>query len=256
MTVEFWRGASLMSGVLAMAMVVLAYMGRLPRHNGEIKRIIQLEATIEVLQEGHVRDQQRITELERELAKTKGELERVKMQLASRSPTEGERVLLAVIGGDPDLRVDLAALRKVENDCDITVTRCLPNRFDRFQAILNRYRKEGRPIRYVHFSVHSRATPAAAAFDDGPVGGEQLSGVMNDVKICFLDGCESDMLGDVLGIVPAVMTWREKVTMEHGALATELFWGAIGKGLAPRAAYQQTRARLPAEVAEYLEFHG
>ena len=46
-----------------------------------------------------------------------------------------ERILLAVVGSDPALKVDLVALREVENECGIT--RRMPARFARFEAILS-----------------------------------------------------------------------------------------------------------------------
>lgn len=265
MTTEFWIGAFLTFTALVVAYAALALTGRLPRRDGEMRRLHDLESTVRVLQRDHVLDQKRIEQLEKELGEAKQRIQFLEGQLtqqgtAGHNGSESERTLLAVVGGDPALKADLAALREVEAECGVTVTRCFPVRFTRFAAVLNRYRASGTPIQYVHFSVHAQAagndgSGALALFDDGPVTGEQLSGVMNGVLVAFVAGCESDILGDLLGVVPAVVTFREPVRHEHATLATKLFWLAIGRGLTAREAYRETRSRLPSEVAEFLELH-
>lgn len=207
--------------------------------------------------------QREIETLRLDLATAKAritELEHLVELAAPVACPEAERVLLAVVGNEPGLKQDLAALREVECECGITVTRCFPPRFARFEATLNRYRAAGTPIRFVHFSVHATAgdgqrVAAAALFEDGAVDGVQLSGVLNGVEVAFVAGCDAEILGDSLGVVPTVITFKEPVGHDQAALATKVFWGAIGRGMAPRAAYREARSRLPAELAEFLELH-
>jgi hypothetical protein len=265
MTAEFWQGAVLMTSGLLLLLGVLALLGKLPRSNG---RLADLESTVRVLQSDHTHDLQRIEALEVkyraamiELETAKAEIERLKKELAAYRkeqdgpPTAEAPLLLAVIGSDPALKVDLAALREVEAECGLQVTRCYPARIEKFEAVLNRHRASGEAIRYVHFSVHSRADKPAALFESGPVDGVKLSGMMNGVEVAMVAGCESDMLGDLLGVVPNVVTFREPLEHGHGHLAAKLFWLAIGRGLPPRQAYRDARVKLPADVAEFMELH-
>jgi hypothetical protein len=218
---------------------------------------------VRVLQEDHVRDAQKIDQLSKSLGEAQERIRFLEAQLAQyqTEKTDEERLLLAVVGSDPALKVDLAALREVESECGLVVTRCYPARFNRFEATLNRYRAAGTPIKLVHFSVHSTAddaaggTKSAALFEDGPVSGERLSGVLNGVEVIMVAGCDSDLLGDLLGVAPSVVTFREPVRHDAAALAAKLFWGGIGRGLMARQAYRDARSKLPAEVAEFMELH-
>lgn len=240
----------------------MALTGRLPH---SASKISDLEGMVRVLQRDHIEDQKRIAELEKQNAALLGRIQLLEQELAhyqtkAGGPPEVDRVLLAVIGNQPELRLDLAALREVEQETGIVVTRCYPVRFARFEATLNRYRAVGTPLQYVHFSVHATAgdgsrAAAAALFEDGAVDGERLSGVLNGVEVAFVAGCDAEILGDLLGVVPTVVTFKERVSHDHAALVTKVFWLAVGRGLAPRAAYREARSRLPAEVAEFLELH-
>jgi hypothetical protein len=266
MNAEFWRGAVIMVASLMAGYVILALLGKLPKGNGRLK---DLESTVRVLQSDHTRDLQRIQALEDDLRTAQGDLRDAKAHIArletelaqyreslpASGVAEEAPLLLAVIGSDSRLRVDLAALREVENECGLQVTRCYPAHMKRFEAILNRHRAAGQPIQYVHFSVHTRANEPAALFESGPADGVQLSGVMNGVEVAMVAGCESDMLGDLLGVVPTVVTFREPLEHGHGHLAAKLFWLAIGRGLPPRQAYRDARSKLPADVAEFMEMH-
>ena len=264
MTVEMLNtGAMLMALVMSIMLAVMAFIGRLPRRTGELHRIKDLEVMVRVLQNDHMRDAQKIDQLGQELAEAKERIHFLESQLAQyrTEKQEEERMLLAVVGSDPALKVDLAALREVESECALVVTRCFPARFNRFEATLNRYRAAGTPIKLVHFSVHSQAddaatgTKAAALFEDGQVSGERLSGVLNGVEVIMVAGCDSDLLGDLLGVASSVVTFREPVRHESAALAAKLFWTGIGKGLGARQAFREARAKMPAEVAEFMELH-
>jgi hypothetical protein len=252
-------GSLLMAFALITLVAFMAVTGRLPQKDSNtVQRIKELEAIVDRLMADHVRDANEITALQQQLAVAVERIRFLEATVTRREEKAGpERVLLAVVGSDPELRADLAALREVENECGLLVTRCLPAKFTRFAAIMNRYRADRRPIQCLHFSVHASAegTPAVL-FEDGPITGEQLSGVMNGVQVAMIAGCDSDLVGDLLGVVPAVVTFREPIRHDYAALAAKIFWLGIGCGVTPREAYRDCRARLPAEVAEFLEFHG
>lgn len=253
MTASVLNAGSIITAlILVIGIVYLIKTGRLPNTN----RMQELEAVIRVLQSDHVRDLARIEHLEKELAGAEKRIQFLEGQLSRYEPNKtsgGERLLLAVVGSDPMLKTHLSALREVERDGGIVVTRCFPAQFRRFEATLSRYRAGGEPLRLVHFSAHVTAEDGGAILFEEPISGEQLSGVLNGVEVVMVAGCDSDILGDLLGVVPSVVTFRETVRLEHATLAIKLFWGAIGRGLNARDAYRETRRRLPAEVAEFLE---
>ncbi len=224
------------------------------------EKINDLTATVATLLTKLNEAQHEIETLRQQLMAANSRITELERAAQPQRPASTERVLLAVIGNEPGLKLDLAALREVEVECGITVTRCSPPRFGRFEATLNRYRAAGTPIKYVHFSVHASAgdsqrAAAAALFEDGAVDAERLSGVLNGVEVAFVAGCDAEILGDSLGVVPTVITFKEPVSHDQAALATKVFWLAIGRGLTPRAAYREARNRLPAELAEFLELH-
>lgn len=248
--------------VLASIVVILARFGKLPSATTQ-GRSDELSNTVNTLLKKLNEQQREIDALKTQLASANAriaELEHLADVKPKPAPVAAEeRVLLAVVGNEPGLKLDLAALREVESESGIVVTRCFPARFARFEATLNRYRAAGTPIKYVHFSVHATAGEGAgtegALFMDDVVSGERLSGVLNGVEVAFVAGCNAETLGDLMGVVPTVVTFKEDVGHEHAHLATKVFWLAIGRGLPGRAAYREARSRLPAEVAEYLELH-
>lgn len=250
-------GSFFMALCISMTLLIMAITGRFPSRQSELARLKDLEVMVRVLQADHVRDAKEIERLRAELVTAAERIHILENQLSQSlpAPLPDDRLLLVVLGSDPALKADLAALREVENECGLTVTRCYPARFARFEATLNRYRAAGKPIQFVHFSVHSTAERPAMLFEEGLISAEQLSGVLNGVEVVMVAGCDSDLIGDLLGIVPNIVTFREPLRHDSAALATKLFWNGIGKGLSARQAYRDARSKLPAEVAEFMELH-
>jgi hypothetical protein len=104
----------------------------------------------------------------------------------------------------------------------------------------------------VHFAVHSG--PTGLIFADGVADGVWLSETLQDVDVVLIAGCQSDAVGDLIGVVPAVVSMRESVAHRAAASFGLVFWTAIGNGSSPTDAYDQALNSVPA-VAEYAELH-
>lgn len=163
------------------------------------------------------------------------------------------QTLLAVVGEDPALKIDLAALREVERESSLRVSRVYPVTKARLKATLDRFRVNGRPVEYVHMAVH--AGPMGLAFQGEAVDAAWLSENLKSVKVLLINGCESDQVGDWIGVVPTVVTMRESITHEDAAQFAKLFWSAVARGVAPEDAYYQARERSPQNVAEFVELN-
>lgn len=260
-------GSLIMSGFILTLLFILWQTGRLSQRGGGMGKIQELQATVNTLSEARVRDAQLISDLQNQLRETQGQLRdaqaRIRELEAKLLPAQGvpcaetARKLLAVVGSDPGLSFDLAALRAVETEGGLEVRRCRPASWERFKAIINRARIDSRPIEYVHFSLHATAENGGAVlFEDGALNGEQLSSVLNGVKVVMVAGCNSDALGDLLRVAPAVVTYTEPITNKDAADVTRLFWLGIGEGQTPYEAYRATRRKVSADLGEFLEFHG
>lgn len=206
--------------------------------------VTELRAQVEMLIRQLTDAFKRIRDLEKQVAEGK--------PAPAPSPIYDPPALLVAIGPDAKLQVDLAALRAVTAATGLRFSRLLPVTFDSFRRTLQRRREAGHPIKYVHLSVH--AGPDGVQFCERTVSGLELSGVVQDVQVLLLAGCEADEVGDLLGVVPAVVTLREEITHEDASSLTHIFWQAIGEGLGAEGAMARVDERCPA-VAEYVEFH-
>jgi hypothetical protein len=212
------------------------------------REIDDLKATVNTLRRALDEKDRRIGMLERDL-------ETAKQRLASLEQSEATRdnnVIVAVLGTDEALQIDLAMLRNVSNRTGLRLTRLLPVTKTSLAAYLSRHRTQGRPVRYVHFAVHS--SPAGLVFSDGVADGVWLSETLADVQVVLIAGCQSDAVGDLIGVVPAVVSMREDVGHRDAASFALVFWTAVGNGSSPEAAYDLALDRVPA-VAEYAELH-
>lgn len=171
----------------------------------------------------------------------------------ARPPAVHPQTLLALIGADPALKLDLAALREVERESDLRVSRVYPVTKSKLKRTLDRYRVNGRPVAYVHISVH--AGPHGLAFDGETVDAQWLSENLKNVKVLLINGCQSDAIGDWIGVVPTVVTMREAITHEDAAQFAKSFWAAVAGGALPEDAYYQARDRAPQAVGEFVELN-
>lgn len=223
-------------------------------------RVKKLQATVAVLLEDKTASQQQIDALRRELDEANVKIARLEAKLGiyeqarqvDQARVSGE--ILVGVGVDPMLQADLAALRKVENRSGgaIKITRLSPATLANLKRTLDRHRKSGKPIRWVHLAVHAGEEGVALA--DDLVSGQWLSENMSGVEILVINGCESDVVADWVGLVPFVVSMREAVPNGDAANFCEAFWQGIGEGLNAEAAFDRSLVRVPA-VAEYAELH-
>lgn len=223
------------------------------------KRISELEGTVASLQRLLYEKEQQNGTLQHQVATLTArvqELERIAPQTApadSAPKAAQQPTLLVVLGDDPALRIDLTVLREVEQ-YGWRVSRLFPVTKARLKQVLDRYRVNRRAIEYVHMAVHSGVE--GLVFRNEVVTSEWLSDNLKSVRVLVINGCNSDALGDWLGVVPFVVTMREEIGHDDAALFARLFWVAVASGLSPEDAYYQARDRSPQSVSEFVELVG
>ena len=161
--------------------------------------------------------------------------------------------LLVVIGPDAALRIDLAALRTVKRLTGLAFHRLLSASADDLDTYLRRERAKGRPVTYLHMAV--QAGPAGVDLVGGAVDGDWLSEQLMGVQVLLLAGCQSDRIGDWLGVVPYVVTLNEAIGHNDAAVLCEHFWTGIGRGEGPTAALDAALAACAPVVEEYVVRH-
>lgn len=189
-------------------------------------------------------------ELRIALEKLDGAMERITILEAAQP--QPPKVLLAVISDNAALSIDAAVLRKVQQRTGMLMMQ-IPPSMVRLRAYLNRHRLLGHPVENVHFSVHSG--PGGLIIGNELATGAWLSESLKGTKTVLIAGCESDGVGDWIGIVPNVVTIMNDVINSDAAIFTEAFWMAIGEGVPPHAAYIRALDRSPSTISEYVEFH-
>lgn len=256
------NGLSLLALAVALAAVLVAmWRGRrapglvlLNREEVLERRITELENTVTTMQRLLYEKEQQNGKLLAEITRLN---ERVRELERLTPPERGKHgqppTLLAVIGEDDALKIDLAALREVERENKMRVSRLSPVTKQRLKRLLDRYRMNERPIQYVHMAVHS--SPDGLAFQGETADAAWLSENLKSVRVLVINGCRSDAVGDWIGVVPTVVTMREDVSHEDAAQFARLFWSAVADGVTPDEAYYQARDRAPQSVAEFVELN-
>lgn len=240
-------------GVAIVAMAVAMWRARSApayesREEGLERRVRDLESTVATLQRLLYEKQAEIDRLNERLRIVEAETPRAEVL-----PGAARRVLLVAVGDDAMLQVDMAALRKVQAQTDLRLTRLLPVRKDALERTLERHRKQGTPIKLLHLAVHSG--PEGLQFEDGIADGMWLSQHLAGVEVALLAGCQGDVVADLLGVVPAVVSMREPVENRDAMIWSEVFWMAIGQGRTPSEAFETALRRGPPVVSEFVELH-
>ena len=213
-----------LSVAVAMAFLYLKERQRaLDAHTMITKLQVELAATNAKLAttEQHVKEQrERIVFLEDRIEFLLGELQRRPLNGSDGNDTTlPKRMVLVAVGPDRDLRADLTAFRSVKERTGMGFMRIMPVTTERFQRATERARRMRDPIRYVHLSVHSG--PDGVQFSDRTVDAEWLSRHLKGVKVLVIDGCESTDVADRLGIVPFVISLREKISHDMAVQLAE-----------------------------------
>lgn len=162
------------------------------------------------------------------------------------------RVLVVISGDDNKLVQDLTAFRKVRSRSGLPFTRLMPATVESLDRRLSRTRMQyGYPFKYVHISAHADDEHIQL---DKPVDAVLLSSLMSGVEVLVLDGCETTEFGDLMGLVPHVVTLMESIDHDNAIRFAEIFWTAIGKGEEPTVAFDEVCRLLPL-VSEYAYLH-
>lgn len=214
------------------------------------KRVQELEGTVSTLQTLLNEKQRQIEKLETDNVEMRQRLAALEASSARPEPAPAQ-TLLAVIGDDPMLQVDLTALRTVQQRTGLRFTRLVPATRANLERFLERHRKQGQPLAYIHFSVHSGAE--GLQFADGIADGVWLSQHLAGVQVATIAGCNGDHVADLLGVVPAVVAMREEIENNDARIFTEVFWTAIGQGRTAEQAYEMSLKRIPPTVSEFIE---
>lgn len=216
---------------------------------------LRLENTVNTLQSLLYEKQAEIDTLRRDLETARRRL--AILEVASKQPAGGrttgneQPLLLAVVGDDPALAVDLAALREVERAGGFRLSRLDGSTKADLKRTLDRYRSNRRPIRYVHMAVHAGKGGMLLAGE--LVTAAWLSENLKNVEVLVINGCQSADIGDQIGIVPAVVTMREDLAHEDAAQFARLFWTGVGEGMSPITAFEDALRLSPQGVAEFAE---
>ena len=243
-------------GILVLILIALraeqrarATVPHLTAEESLTRRVKELEAKISYLQEEDIRKGRMIFEMQTELGAAR---ERIRFlegqQIAKPVMAVIEDVpLMVVIGDDPSLVVDLAALRGTKG---LRVTRLLPATYKDLKLTIERFRRQGKPLENVHFSVHS--SPEGIKLDR-LVKPTELSELLRGVRVAVFMGCTSAEIADLLAVIPSVVAFREPVPHEEAWQFALLFWRAIGEGLRPADAFERALERGPTAISEYAE---
>jgi uncharacterized coiled-coil protein SlyX len=234
--------------VLSLATMVVAMKrsAQMPRYESReealAKRVAALESTVATLQSLLYEKQEEI----------KGLRDRIRQLEAIAPDVQRQRrpVLAVALGADRMLEEDLAMLRGV-NHFHLSVLRNA-KRSD-LERLLERQRSNGTPIQYLHLAMH--AGPEGVQFSDGLADGVWLSRVLKDVRVLLIAGCRSDNVGDLLSVVPNVVSMRDEIENADARIFTRWFWTGIGQGLSAEDALYAALERSSAAVGEMVELH-
>jgi hypothetical protein len=243
----------LMVGLIAAALtaVASAIAQRKP-----VNRVLDGEAHLQALVETLTSDlaaaNRKIGELTAKLGQVQAELVEVKQMLAAYQGDRDNQTLLVGIGTDPQLEIDLSALRGVRGrKGPITIQRLIPVSADSLAHMLQTYRNRGRPIRWLHLAT--KATPKGIEMADGLCTGTWLSGELSEVKALLLGGCETFEVGEMVANVPLVATTLEKINHKDAMTVAGLFWQAVADELTPPEIEARCRQGLPNRLSEMID---
>ena len=251
----------LIIGLLAAALAIVGMMFSLrrPQATPESKeaqlnqRVTELEGTVRTLLRDRQQDQGRIQLLEDTLRDAKTRIVYLEARLSKYErpgrDDDGKELLLIALGADRAFGVDLAALRAT----GLRISRLTGVSKASLKRTLDRYRRNSDQVRYVHLAVHGNLD--ALGFSDGAADAIWLSEQLAGVQVLVLMACVGDAIGDLLGVVPFVISMREEIDHKDAWQFAQVFWTLIGDGVDPERAFDETMGRVPPAVAEFAELH-
>ena len=158
-------------------------------------------------------------------------------------------VLIAAIGSDSMLSLDLASLRAVRTSTGMKFQRIQDASLASLKVALDRARMNGRQAN-VHLAVH--ASPQGVLLGGVLVDAVALSEILDGVQVLVLAGCQSDQLGDNLGVVPSVISFSEDVSNTDASLFARLFWEKVGRGATAENALGAALKLAPSGLGEFV----
>lgn len=160
--------------------------------------------------------------------------------------------LLVVLGNDPALEIDAAALRSNEIAARfrLVVRRQATKRW--LADTLQRYRTRGAPLRFIHFAVHGSEAgiDLAGELVDGVWLSENLAGT----EVALIAGCSTATAAHLARVVRTVVSMTSDVGMRDAMEFAAVFWGQVASGAAPGDAFYEAVKRAPA-AGELAELH-
>ena len=217
------------------------------------QRVTELEGTVRTLLRDHQEDQERIQQMEDTLRDAKTRIVYLEAQLSKyerpHRDGDGKDRLLIALGPERAFHVDLAALRAT----GLRISRLVNVSRVSLKRTLDRYRRNNDQVKYMHLALHGNMDELG--FSDGPTDAVWLSGQLAGVQVLVLMACVSDAIGDLLGVVPYVVSMREGIAHGDAWQFTQVFWSLIADGADPELAFDETLDRVPPAVAEFAEMH-
>lgn len=160
--------------------------------------------------------------------------------------------LLVVLGDDPALSIDAAALRSNEIAVRfrLVVRRQATKRW--LADTLQRYRTRGAALRFIHFAVHGReeGIDLAGELVDGVWLSENLAGT----EVALIAGCSTATAAHLARVVRTVVSMSSDVGMREAMEFAAVFWGQVASGASPGDAFYEAVKRAP-PAGELAELH-
>lgn len=208
----------------------------------------QQKATIDTLQSLLVNRQAEIDRLNARVWQLEHPPGGATMATPARHPED----LLVVLGNDPALAIDAAALRSNEIAARfrLIVRRQTTKRW--LADTLQRYRTRGAPLRFIHFAVHGSEAgiDLAGELVDGVWLSENLAGT----EVALIAGCSTATAAHLARVVRTVVSMTSEVGMRDAMEFAAVFWGQVASGATAGDAFYEAVKRAPA-AGELAELH-
>lgn len=246
-----WGMLVLWGATAAALAVAVRWLWLLPERLAS--REAALAARVGVLERDLQALQRMLTEKQNEidtLRERVRQLESDALLVQGRRPGRG-RLLVVGLGTDEALEVDLAALRGVAG-LQLAVLRNVTRRS--LEALLERHRANGAPVRWLHLAVHGSSE--GLGFADGMADWVWLSRHLSGVEVLVLAGCGSDGVADRLSVVRERISMRDEIEHGDAAIFARAFWAGMVQDRGALGALQEALERSPAAVGDQVEYHG
>lgn len=179
------------------------------------------------------------------------ELDQVQQDL--RQPNRvGGRILIAAVGSDDaSFGLDSASLWAVNTETGLEFEEIKASTTKLMES-LDRARAKKKVV-YLHLAVKS--DEKGYQLTDQIVDASWLAPVLSGVIVLLVAGSDSSTVGDLLGVVPYVVTMNDKVSSRDAAMFSRAFWTEIGKGIGQSEALSRALAVAPSRMKPFVTAH-